>query len=56
MPIGNAIDLKGLLKLEKYAGEKEKFKDFKWQLYLGVRVLSEDLLARLEWVERHVEE
>ena len=44
------------MKLEKYAGETEQFKDFKWQLYVAVRVLNTDLLARLEWVERHVEE
>lgn len=56
MPITNSIDLKSLLKLEKYAGEKEKFKDFKWQLYVAVRVLHDGLLTRLEWVEKHLEE
>ena len=56
MPITNSIDLKSLLKLEKYAGEKEKFKYFKWQLYVAVRVLNDGLLARLEWVEKHLDE
>ena len=56
MAIAGAINLKSLLKLEKYAGEKEKFQDFKWQFYVAVRVLSDGLLARLEWVERHLDE
>ena len=56
MPITGAIDLRNLLKLEKYAGEKEKFQDFKWQLYVAVRVLNDGLLARLEYVEQHLEE
>ena len=56
MPIDSAINLKSLLKLEKYAGEKEKFQDFKWQLYVAVRVLNDGLLARLEYVEQHLEE
>lgn len=56
MPITNQIDLKSLLKLEKYAGEKEKFMGFKWQLYIAVRVMNPDLLTHLEWVEKHLDE
>ena len=50
-----AIDLKNLVKLGKYAGEKEKFKDFEWQLYVDVRVLNPQMLTDLEWVEKHTE-
>ena len=45
--------MKSLLKLEQYAGEREKFLGFKWQLYVAVRVLSPDLLAMMEWVEKN---
>ena len=48
--------MKSLLKLEKYASEKKKFMGFRWQLYIAVRVMSPDLLARLEWVEKHPDE
>ena len=56
MPITNSIDLESLPMLEKYAGDEEKFKDFKWQLYVVVRVLNDGLLARLKYVEQHLEE
>ena len=54
--VGDAINLKSLLKLERYAGEKEKFQDFKWQLYVAVRVLNAGLLTRMEWVEKHLDD
>ena len=41
---------------QERAGEEEKFKAFKWQLYVAARALNAELLTRLEWVERNVEE
>ena len=47
------IDLKSLLKLEPYTGEREKFLSYKWQLYVAVRVSNEGLLQRLKWIEKN---
>ena len=51
----NSIDVKSLVKLEKYAGEEEQFQTFKWQLCIAVRVMNPDIAARLEWVEKHLQ-
>ena len=48
------IDLKGLLKLEQYKGEKEKFIQWKWQLYVAVRVVKPKLLTKFEQIERNL--
>ena len=48
------IDLKHLLKLEKYHGEVEKFQELKGQLYVTIRVLNPVMLERLEWIEKHL--
>ena len=47
------LDVKSLLKLEQYRGEREKFIGWKWQFYVAVRVINPELLTRLEFIEHH---
>ena len=48
------IDLKGLLKLATYNGEKEGFLAFKLQLYMAMRVIKLTALAKMEYIEKHL--
>ena len=55
MMLINLNELQHLLNPKKYAGEKETSKAFSWQFYWAVRALGLELLARLQWVEKHLD-
>ena len=48
------LDMKSMLKLDQYKGEREKFLSWKWSFYVAIRVISKDLLEKLQYVETHL--
>jgi hypothetical protein len=47
------VDTKGLVRLERYYGEKEKFQAWKWELYVAVRAMDPPLASMLKHVENN---
>ena len=61
-PVGRRTDLaaklmdtKGVMKMETYHGEKEKFSDFKWSFYLLCRSIDPGLADCLKHIERNLQ-
>ena len=44
---------KGVLKLDEYQGERNKFMPWKWTFYVAVRGLMPVMADKLEYVEKH---
>ena len=48
------VDTKGLVKIDPYHGEREKFLAWKWEFYVAVRSMSVELAGQLQFVENHL--
>jgi hypothetical protein len=47
------VDTKGLVKLEHYNGEKDKFQTWKWELYVAMRSMDPMIAQMMKHVENH---